>query len=53
LGLARSGLFFRARLDRANQLEMIGKLFVYAQRPGHSESAPRRPLTTASAESGS
>jgi hypothetical protein len=32
LGLARSGFFFRARLDTANQLETIEKLSFYAQR---------------------
>jgi hypothetical protein len=33
LGFARSGLFLRARLDGANQFEIIGELFISAQRP--------------------
>jgi hypothetical protein len=40
LGLARSELFFRTRLDRANQLEMIEKLSACAQRRNPSESSP-------------
>jgi hypothetical protein len=34
LGLARSGIFLRARLDGANQLEVVGENRTLAQRRG-------------------